>query len=812
MLNRVEAAAKEDVFLPLSGRKDRGVYFLRLAEYSASVEAYVWRYHEEARQRGAIIEEQITNPDDRQLSYYADVLGTSFQSDPAFISGALEKWMPRMTPENRKEFTAALCAQFDEMRRAGKTDSILKNVYIKMMCWLYYRFERVMPFLGQDAVPKVLYEGSSITKHELIFLRILSSMGMDILLLETRSDDAYRRLDPASAYSQQITESGTGPFPQDFSLKALRKEMAKRAAAAPRPAPTAPAPRPSVPPRPAPPAPAPRPSVPPRPAVPPQPRPPVRPSVPAPPQDVEKRFQPPARQACTNAWMKEAEFSQIQLPPAVRGEDPKLFYNAFIRVTGVKDKLTYVNELFQLYQALTVNKRKVLVIDGAFPKPEPEELQKIRRRNYRTPEELIIDLAGNLPACASVELQRTMQQAFVRTAKKAAASETNLNKLTVTVVYLLCWIQRYQGLLFQGWKETEIPCLIKMGACETVPEALYISYISRLPVDVLVLSPNLNETCLLQSDRLLEIRGAESLPVMKFPKQNTNVTMRTVAANAEEDLTSILYGDSGIYRNRQFGQAEAITLQTTYDELFILWDQELKYRPNFSTGDQTANIPVLYAKVSGVEDGKGLQYWQKIKALQDTPDTFLIRSLPFIQPGESNRFQALAVKGLKNERIKKDVIKADRNYPFGLLREEMQEHIFDKLQQMLDQRIIKGTFVNGTEYTVLSTVLNLKKELVRLIQAFDFTKKNPKVVVIHTKDQSPSLEDAILLTFLNKLGFDILLFVPTGYQTIERYLNDCFPVEHQIGGYMYDLTVPDFNTLPQPKGHSWLNNLLRRGL
>ena len=142
--------------------------------------------------------------------------------------------------------------------------------------------------------------------------------------------------------------------------------------------------------------------------------------------------------------------------------------------------------------------------------------------------------------------------------------------------------------------------------------------------------------------------------------------------------------------------------------------------------------------------------------------------------------------------------------------EEMQEHIFDKLQQMLDQRLIKGTYVNGTEYTILSTVLNMKKEVLRLVQGFDFTRKNPKVVVINTKDQLPSLEDAIMLTFLNKLGFDIVLFVPTGYQMIERYLNDNYPVEHQIGEYVYDLSVPDFSQLSPLKGPSRLKNLFRR--
>ena len=422
---------------------------------------------------------------------------------------------------------------------------------------------------------------------------------------------------------------------------------------------------------------------------------------------------------------------------------------------------------------------------------------------------MIIDLAGNLPACASVELQRSIQRSFVRTMKEAARTESSLNRLTVTAVYILCWILRYQGQIFQGWKTSDIPVFIKMGPCESIQDALYVLFLSQLPVDVLVLSPNLNQACLLKSDKLLEITGQESMPVMKFPRQNSQ--MRTVAAHAEEDLSSILYTDTGIYRNRQFETAQAITLQTTYDEIFILWDKELKYRPNFSTANHIANIPVIFAKISGVEEGKTEPYWQKIKMLKDADDTLLVKQMPFIQPGEQNRFQSLAVKGIKNERIKKDVIRSDRQYPFGLLREEMEEHIFNKLQEMLDQRVIKGTFQNGTEYTVLATVLNMKKELLRLIQGFDFTKKNPKIVVINTRDQAPSLEDTILLTFLNKLGFDIILFIPTGYQTIERYLNDNYPVEHQIGEYLYDLSVPDFDSLPTGKGLKWLNNMLRRG-
>ena len=67
---------------------------------------------------------------------------------------------------------------------------------------------------------------------------------------------------------------------------------------------------------------------------------------------------------------------------------------------------------------------------------------------------------------------------------------------------------------------------------------------------------------------------------------------------------------------------------------------------------------------------------------------------------------------------------------------------------------------SGTEYTIVATVLNLNKEIVRLLQKFDFTKKNPKVIYINPTEKPISLEDSIVTAFLNLVGFDVVFFVP----------------------------------------------------
>ena len=66
------------------------------------------------------------------------------------------------------------------------------------------------------------------------------------------------------------------------------------------------------------------------------------------------------------------------------------------------------------------------------------------------------------------------------------------------------------------------------------------------------------------------------------------------------------------------------------------------------------------------------------------------------------------------------------------------------------------------------------------------------------------------MAFLNLVGFDVLFFVPTGYQTIEKYFNKEIAEEHQIGDYMYDLRVPDFNSVRQTTRLSWHERLFGR--
>lgn len=751
-LGRIEKL--HDYFSACSRRREQAVFFYRVAGYSGEVAAFLTQYDQAARTNGVVIEGRIPNPDPKQLDYLAEMMGSDFQLDAGFLTQKLTRWLPRLTGAQREAVVTAMTATLQDLQAHGKNENMLRNAYIKYMCWLYYKFERILGRLGGDELPKILYDGT-VSSYELQLLVILARAGADIVLLERAGDAGYLRCDPTSQYAQLYQAPGLTPFPADFSLRQLREQGRQQA-------------------------------------------------------ERQKLYGAPAGIApCTNAWMKTPDVKEILTAVRARGDDPKLFYNAFVVQYGVEDKLLFPSDMVAFYQQLKREGRKVCLENGRLPPPTPEEIAAVRRRNHQTAEQLAADLAANLQYPNNQQLQTLMRRAFLDVVlEEDKAVGGNLNRLLNKAVYLVAWMKRYQKDLFQNWQAPEVGVFLLFGACSGDNEALFLRLLAKLPVDVLVLLPDLNAPCVLKDPALLDLHKEHSLPMTDFPVEPSQMRVRTAAYQAEREMDSILYQNTGLYRAKQHQKAEAVTLQTMYEEIGLLWDQELKYRPGFAAEGDTVTVPVLLEKICGIKDGPILPYWLEIKKLV-TPETTLVTKLPWQTGLETNPMKPYATQFLRQGRLQREKIKQHKDYPYGILRPEIQDYLLDKLQVLLDEKLIAGTYQNGTEYTIVSTILGLPKDLLRRIQNFDFTKKNPKLIIISTTEETLSLEDSILVAFLNLVGFDILFFVPTGYQSIEKYFQKPFANEHQLGPYRYDLQVPDFRTLHEG-GKSSIRKLFGR--
>ena len=736
------------------------MYFYRISGCNPQIRKFIRTYYNAARQNGVVLEGGIANPTNQNLAYYQEQMGTSFQLSPGFLESSLKRWLPRMQDNQRQAVSTSVYRTLDDLRKNGKPESVLKNVYIKFMCWLYYKFERIVSLLGNDNLPKILYEGN-ITNHELLLISVLAHAGCDVILLEYHGDADYLKYDASSKLSELLVLPEMKPFPDGYTLKTVRQEI----------------------------------------------------------QDELNRKRLygilPEVENCTNAWLDSGEklFTDIRTAPEQRGNNPNLFYNLFCRIVGVEEKQNYPNLLYQTYTELKESGRKIVALDTALPEPSPAEINTVMRGNATKIENLIAEFLPNFRYPANIQLERLMIKSFVDLMLAESEREgMNLNKLSSQAVYLVCWMRKYQAALFQNRKETEISCFLYLGGCRNEKEALFLRFLARLPVDILILLPNPEQQkCFLEDALLYTVHYDNSLAIEHFPTDISELRLGTTAYHAERELDTLLYQDSGIYRNQQYSKANAVTLRTTFEEIALYWKEEVSFRPNFGIVHDAVTVPVIFAKVSGVKDGDIQEYWNWVKVLM-AESPFVIQRAPFLMNNMMNPFRNITTEFLMNGQLQRDRIKNHQNYKYGFLRGEMQEHMLDKLQLLLDQRIIKGTYENtGTEYLIVSVVLNLDIHLIREIQKFDFTKKNPKLLYLIADEKMLSLEDSILMAFLNLVGFDIVFLVPTGYQCVERFFQKNMIEEHQIGEYLYDVRVPNLQKYAgKPVKSSPFSNLFKK--
>lgn len=277
---------------------------------------------------------------------------------------------------------------------------------------------------------------------------------------------------------------------------------------------------------------------------------------------------------------------------------------------------------------------------------------------------------------------------------------------------------------------------------------------------------------------------------MNFPTSEVKIKACTVAYNAERELDNILYNDTGMYRLKQFSNCETITLKTTFEEISILWKEEAKFRPHFKADSNTVIVPNIFAKICGVKDNDVNNYFRLIQQMI-TENTILIKKLPYIDKNVQNVFYSQSYKFIDKGRLNIKEIKNCKDYKYNFLRENVQDFILNKIQEMINLELILSEDLSLNQ-KIVATILNLDNNILRIIQQYDFTKEIPKIILIDVDENSATLQDCILLVFFNLIGFDIAIYTPTGYQNIEKYIRNDLIEDYQIGNYMYNLIIPKY--------------------
>ncbi len=474
---------------------------------------------------------------------------------------------------------------------------------------------------------------------------------------------------------------------------------------------------------------------------------------------------------------------------------------------GYDEEAVYTNMLVKFKESFAGLKKQLIFIEKPLENPNAEEVKLLGSIPRTSTSEMIDALAMKINL--SGDPTRT---ALARKTLIELLNELNTGNQTVVLNYgnkIVTWLYRCTQARKYAVRYEDIPVILYYGDISQ-SEMYFLNFMSQCGFDTVYISPDRKNTALATDKNIDGRMQIFELPQSKesgeYPTKAIKMKVATVAYSAERDLDTMLYGgDTGIYRSFQFPNSQSVTLKTTFEEIAILWKQEARFRTGFTTAGNLVSVPNIFAKISGVENGNLNNYWEDVRQ-KLTPETILIVKKP--ASPEPNTAIDLSVyrQFYRNGQYDTEKLKSSTLNKYSYLPDRIQDMLLYKIQETASSSFIK---LQGDDLmcSILHFGMNLSKEFMQIIQRFDFTRTIPKLIYIDAVEDTFTLSECIQTVLCNLIGFDILIYTPTGYKNLETFVSSDAFEEHIMNQFLYDVEVPKFKIPSEEKNGGFFGKL-----
>lgn len=132
-------------------------------------------------------------------------------------------------------------------------------------------------------------------------------------------------------------------------------------------------------------------------------------------------------------------------------------------------------------------------------------------------------------------------------------------------------------------------------------------------------------------------------------------------------------------------------------------------------------------------------------------------------------------------------------YRYSSYNDETEKFILSKINETIDDhRFFKKPISSKEEILDFAMmILMLDKKIIRTIDSFDFTNDIPKLVIFLEEEEQISKRQAYLIAYLNKIGFDIVIFSPAGLSNLNSYIQSDYFNSIRLDKINYERRLSD---------------------
>lgn len=208
-------------------------------------------------------------------------------------------------------------------------------------------------------------------------------------------------------------------------------------------------------------------------------------------------------------------------------------------------------------------------------------------------------------------------------------------------------------------------------------------------------------------------------------------------------------------------------IQTTFEELLILYPVDARFREGYTESPEAVNIPNLFAKVFTDKASKRTL----LKRLEDQGGDRAL-STGFNSPLYQHAYGAEAA--VPPEAVSGNGLKSHPAYGLSDLKPAYQDLWLSQLAYLLDHRTHFFTeALRLTDAEITETILRIRPSVQALYNRFDFQGPLPKLLVDDSsRPFSPqeAMRTSVILLFLTLCDFDVVVLNDTQGVSFENYI------------------------------------------
>ncbi|PLR98902.1 YceG family protein [Bacillus sp. T33-2] len=304
-----------------------------------------------------------------------------------------------------------------------------------------------------------------------------------------------------------------------------------------------------------------------------------------------------------------------------------------------------------------------------------------------------------------------------------------------------------------------------------------------------------------------EQKEPEPFPVEKRKRK------ATIAYRASREIETILnHEGSGLYKPWQLRDytPTAVTLKTTYDELFIIAKEKAMFRPDFTVKNGEVKIPSLFSKIQGVSRNRK-EYWDRLHSTVDLDNSLLINQFPFTAGVNSDfRFHYQNAIGLDGLPDPGKMMRA-HYWRYTHLPAGLQKGIAHAIRSTCAHPGLKTVHNETWEQVkiyLFTHGMQIPEKFLQMLQKFDYSQDVPKFIFYNNElNGTMRRSDAALLLLLNQFGADILLYNPQGRNDIENFIEESFFDVHWLDDIVFDQEYKEPSVLKHALFRRFLKNI-----